>query len=475
MDFFNRHNFFRGTITFCLLILSFADSPMAVASDTINSQISALEKRFRSVSTAIYSDFVRQKKFGNKRFKTVNDLEQEVLDLVSKKKSIQAIYYIRKNLKLIEENIDSRAIFYLVDQLLLHNEWNTASKILQIVKDEGDKSLVSNVTFLFAKYYANRKHWPATLRNLAGVINDLPTEDAHYALLLQGISEQNRKNHRKAVKYYNRVPANSPYYAISMLNIAVAYIRQGWWTDAKLMIEKVVKNPGSKTNDEIINRMHLVNGYSLLKEGYFRNSRESFRNITVDSQYANRALLGIALTATNQEDFIGALNAINILKQKKSLDLSVDEAHLMLPYIYEKLKQPLTASSSYTAALTYYQQRIAAVNKLIETQIKASQNITISPDKSKLSIGNTEVVFTRFYPKSFLQNHTELVNLKSHTNSLSPGVKKKYNKLYNDHLAMLKLMAESLLRERIKHLNSYMSQSRFGLARLYDNSAVPTK
>lgn len=336
--------------------------------------------------------------------------------------------------------------------------------------------MLSNVTFVYAKYYVNRKQWSKTLKNLEGVLNDLPTEDANYALLLRGIAEQNLKNHRSAVKYYARVSETSKYHSLAVLNTAVAYIRQGWWTDAKIIIEKLLDNSKAKVSDEMVNRLYLVTGYSLLEQGYYRNSRDAFRNISLDSQYTNRALLGIALTAMNQEDFIGALNAVNILMQKKSHDLSVDESHLLLPYIYEKIKQHMTASKGYTEALGYYQNRVKAINSLMNAGSKTPLDIKISANKSKLLLDTNIIDFTRLYPKSFLENHSALESLRKHVDDqMNKRTRQKFEHFYTEHTLMLKRMTRSLLDTRIGFLNSYMSQSRFGLARMYDNSVIDNK
>lgn len=460
-----------GLLCACLLW-----SNAVSAAQVTPAEIKALEKRFRAISTEVYSDLVRQNRFAKNSFKTIEALEQETLNLASQDKHVQAIYLIRKHLNLIKNNIDNRSIFYLIEVLLAHNEWNTANEILATVRSEGDKSLLSNVTFVYAKYFINRKEWSKALENLDGVINDLPTEDANYALLLQGIADQNLKKHRTAVKYYSRISETSKYHSLAVLNTAVAYIRQGWWTDAKLIIDKLLENPKAKVSDEMVNRLYLVSGYSLLEQGYYRHARDAFRNISLDSQYTNRALLGIALTATNQEDFIGALNAINILKQKKSQDLSVDESHLLLPYIYEKLKQHMTASKGYTEALGFYQVRIKSINSLMTPELGLSQEIRISANKSKLHLGDNIINFTRQFPKSFLENHSALESLRQHVDdNMKKNTRQKFERFYAAHTLMLKRMTRSLLDTRIGFLNSYMSQSRFGLARLYDNSVVNNK
>ncbi|MDH5776651.1 MAG: tetratricopeptide repeat protein [Gammaproteobacteria bacterium] len=448
--------------------------PVAQAKTVSNDELKQLEDRFRAVSSAVYTDFTHTRPFGNTRYKTLTELEQTVSQLVEQGKHIQAIDIVKRNLNMIKQGVDNRAIFTIFDLLLTHNEWQTAETLLKEVEDVGDKSLSANVYFNYAKYYMSRGEWKKALNNLRGIKDDLQTEDANYALLLQGISLQRLKDHRGSLKFYNAIPATSKYHPHATLNIAVAYIRQGWWTDAKIAIDKILDDHRIKITDEMTNRLYLVTGYSLLQQGYYRNSRQAFRNIDVDSHYANRALLGIALTASNQEDYVGALNAINILRQKKTFDLSVDEANLLLPYTYEKLSQNLTASKGYSEALAFYQKRVGELTSLLVSSTSNAGNIKIVRNNS-LEIGNNHIDYARYYPASFLQNHTELKALQPHVERYgSSNLKNRFNSLLAQHNATLIKIARNLVNIRIEHLNSYMSQSRFGLARLYDNS-VATK
>ena len=224
----------------------------------------------------------------------------------------------------------------------------------------------------------------------------------------------------------------------------------------------------------MINRLYLVLGYSLLRKEFYRDSREAFRNIEIDSVYFNKALLGIALTATSQEDHIGALNAINILKSKKSYDLSVDESHLLLPYTYEKLGQNMTASASYTEAQQYYKNRISNIKAL---SLKESLTAKIILDNNNvINVENNIVEFTKYYPLSFLENTAKINALEKHMNHISnEKLKKEYRTVKNTHNYLLHKMLGDMFNKRLSYLNSYLNQSRFGLARLFDNSNLVQK
>jgi len=302
---------------------------------------------------------------------------------------------------------------------------------------------------------------------LDGIFSELPNKEADYAYLMYGTSLQHLKKHREAVKYYKNIRKNSEYYVYGLLNTALAYIRQGWWTEAHIVIKSALKDKNVIKSDEIINRLYLVLGYSLLQKDYYRDSRDSFRNISQDSRYANRALLGISLTAASQNDFIGSLNLLSILKDKTSLDLSVDESYLLIPYVYSNLKQYLTASASYNEALSYYQSRILDVVELIKSdEMFGLSNMT--KEDGVFLIKSNIIDITENYPVSFIYN---LKKIDSWVGQIHNGkLKKDIISLHADTRIVLNKILREALALRKEHLNSYLNQSRYGLARMYDSN-----
>ena len=436
--------------------------------------IEDLDRQFQDYSRDFYRQVIKTRLFALQKYKTIAELKSRVDTLLKSGDTSHALALIHFNFELIRNNIDALETVHLTGLLLDLNDWHGAKRIFSTARNEGGKVAVSNLSYVFAKYFMARKEWQQALAHLQGVINDLSDDDANYARIMVGTILQYQKQHRKAVTYYQKVSKHSRYYPTAVLNTAVAYIRQDWWTDAYILINELVKDDSLHVNDTMIDRLHLVLGYALLRKQYFRNSREAFRNVGLNSPYTNRALLGIALTAANQEDFIGSLNAITILKNRKSTDLTVDEAYLLLPYTYGKLKQNLTATSAYTDGIKYYQERIAALQNISRSDESILAKLRISPDKTSISIDNNEFDYSQYYPKSFFDNYEQLVRLGKHAGSIS-SLQSKYQALFSVHRKTLASICRHLLDERIDYLQSYLNQSRYGLARLYDSSLVSTK
>lgn len=464
-------NWFKHKIiTFSLLTLSFLPtffSPVHANQTQLIEQIQILEEKFKTLSTEFYQD---KTSYANVSQQTITDIDQllnEVNRLINSNRSNAAIQLLYFNKETVNNNLDHKAVFTITKLLLENNEWNLANKLYQGINDEGDKSLLPTIKFIYAKYHAKRNEWSQVNTLTQNIITELSPENAAYAYLLNGSALQHLKKHRQAVENYNKIPASSQYHTYAQLNSAVANIRQGWWTDAQNTINDLIKKTHKNNSDELINRLYLVLGYALLQSEYYRDARDAFRHIGLNSRYTNRALLGIGLTATSQGDFVGGLNALTILKDKKTFDLSVDESYLLVPYLYEKLQQELTVAASYTEAMNYYQRRIERLNN-ISNQHTDFSTIEYDEDSSIFIIQNNSLDYGKQYPESFIHNYQQLIKLSSISNNKK--LKKKIDALISKHDNVFQLILIELITQRKEYLKSYLNQSRYGLARLYDSS-----
>ena len=451
------------------LVILFS-SPIFANDNESLKQIALLEDDFRTLSSVFYK---KTSKAANKKLKKISDIDQlsGLISKITNKHPITAIQLLHFNIDTVRNNLDHKSIFQFIELLLEKNEWHLANSLFNSVKEEGDKSLLATVHFIFAKYHAARHEWSQVNKLLDGMLTELSEEDTAFAYILQGSALQHLKKHRQAIKHYNKVPASSSYYVHAQLNTAIANIRQGWWTDAQTTINNVIKIADKDNSDELINRLYLVLGYSLLQREYYRDARDSFRDIGLDNRYTNRALLGIGLTAINQGDYVGGLNALSILKDKRTFDLSVDESYLLMPYVYEKLQQQLTVTASYTEAMNYFQRRINTLNKISDQHLNFVSTKYIKKTAS-IIVQNNSLDYGKHYPESFISNYHQLLELLANNNNKK--VKSKLEKLISKHDKTFQKIINELLSQRKEYLKSYLNQSRYGLARLYDKTNEAT-
>jgi len=434
---------------------------------SINNDILQLDAAFKNLSETFYHAASNNTEEYPQPIVDVDLLLSAVNKLQEAGHTIEAIRLIHLNTETIKENLDSETIFSFIELLLDNNVWNLASTLLKEVEDANDQSILVTIQFLFAKYHARHHDWIQVNNLLEGHFSELSEEDTGYAYLLNGIALQHMKKHRQAINNYEKVLPSSQYYSHAQLNMAIANIRLGWWTDAQIKIKDQLKRAGKTNRDELTNRLYLVLGYALLQKEYYRDSRDAFRHIGLESRYTNRALLGIGLTATSQGDYVGAINALTILKNKKTFDLSVDESYLLIPYVYEKLQQEITVSTAYTEAMKYYRHRVAGLNNIAGEHIDIN-NLKYKSKTSSFIIDNNNFDYGARYPESFLKNFHRLKDFHNFTNDSK--LKNKISRLIAKFNTTLQEVIADLVGQRKEYLNSYLNQSRYGLARLYDNS-----
>ncbi len=441
--------------------------------DQITLFIEATEQRHQQFSESFQAFLLTQPQWFSEKQSEIEPLLSVVKQHIAENNSILAANTLFNNMALLNQYYDDKNIPYFISILLNQNDTKTAQALFDLVNQQGGQALISNSSYQFAIFSFRRNEWQKTEQLLDGIINDLVGEDYQYALLMQGVSLQKLKRHRDSLAYYEKIEPTSSYYLPARLNMAIANIRQGWWTDAHITIQNTLKSAEATEQEETINRLYLTLGYSLLSQKNYRDSRNYFRNISVDSLYANRALLGITLAAANQNDFVGALNSANILKEKQSYQLPVDESHLLTPYFYEKLQQPTTASAGYLEAINYYQKRVTELQSLIDSDIALENHPIQLNINATLEIEKNPINFSAEYPDYFFENYLKLKTYEKYFENIdNKTIKNEYEQLNNQYQTTIIKMVRSLLKKRVEQLNSYMAQSRFGLARLYDSHLV---
>lgn len=463
----------RHAVIACLLVSSSiatgAETQKKEASQ--NAELVALDTRFQQFSTRFYTALVRLDK--SPKIDNIDTLGRTIEDYRAQDQIVRATAAIIDNLALVEKNIDTTPIINIYGLLLETNEWNTASHLYKKVKKQGDKSLVSNVSFSLAKYHFARNQWKETIAIIESIRSDLPPEDYHHALLMHGISLQHLQKHRAALAEYAKIPATSRYYTAARLNMAVANIRQDWWTDAHIIITELLNDKRHRNDAQLTDRLYTVLGYSLFQQQYFRNSRDAFRNVSLDGKYSNRALLGLALTAAYQEDYVGALNAVKILKNKNDRDLPVDEANLLLPFFYEKLKQLTTANTGYLEAVKYYEARTQNIRDAMTSDPDTLGKQVVAGNKGDVILNGEVLNLSEKLPKFIFDNIQMLARFQSHMDQIGDAtLRREYEALNNDYRLALRRTAQALLEQKASHITHYMNQSRYGLARMQDHDAV---
>lgn len=431
--------------------------------------IERLDRRLQEFSARFYPKLAQSGK--QPKLNSIAALTKAVNDHRTARQPARAVAVIVQNMDTVERSLDTNAIIPVMQVLLEVNEWKTATRLYARLKDQGDSALIANASLGLVNYHFARHQWAQTAQLASSIGTDIPAEDYHHIQLMYGIALQRLQKHRAALNIYRKIPKTSRYYTAARLNMAIANIRQDWWTDAHAIIEELIQGNPPSHNPALTDRLYTVLGYSLLRQQYYRNSRDAFRNVGLNGPYTNRALLGIALTAAYQEDYVGALNAVTALQKKPARDLPVDEANLLMPFFYEKLNQQTTAVAGYAQAIKYYEERIAAIDAAMPADPQRLREQLLAGGPQAATVNQEVIDLDARLPKAFFDNFSTLASLQAEVTSLGDAaLLRDYQALNQEYSTALQKAVHAALTEKKAYLSHYMSQSRFGLAAVHDRS-----
>lgn len=393
---------------------------------------------------------------------------QALAQMVDAAPLLETIAAIRANQDLLLQNATKREFEVLLEFLYRNNDTATIQALTEGLKKSGDPVALSHNYFLLAKYYESRQNWRGIQAALSKVNQrELSVGDNHYYHLLMGFALQNLKQHRQALKFYQQIPQASPYFSHVKLNEGTAFLRQGWWTEAHLEFEKAIKALDQSGGDaELRNRILVVLGYSQLNYEFYRDARDTFRRVALDSGSMNKALMGIGVAAAYQKDFAGAANAFRILTEKVPSDLNVDEAYLLLPVAQAEAGDGAAAAIAYQNAIRHYENKIQELEAL-QQRLKDSDF-----DVSLRTIRELDNRAWEIYggqegsPKFLMNNYQNLLALRDASTGL--GLAAQFTALHDEYKKLLQGITHTNVDSRIGILNSYLSQAKFGMAQLYD-------
>ncbi len=423
-----------------------------------------LDEQFQQVSNDFYKSYVKTGAVS--AFADIKQLPENIA-AVPPERRIDLIAGVKKNTQGICKQYADNKFLTLIDLLYSVNETATLRTISDCINQKADAVARAENYFQLAQYYYHRKQWVGALAALKKVnLKDLSVRDAHYADLLHGFVLQSQKQHREAAKIYKLVPPSSPYYAHAKLNEGIGYLRQGWWTEAHLEFKKAIESIQTQQNQEFKNRILVVLAYSQLNYEFYRDARETLRNVSLDSQYTNKALMGLGLAAAYQEDYAGAINAFTRLANNTSPDLSVDESYLLVPTTLQELGDDTAAAEAYLKAIEYYKNRIQTL-----TNARAKLNSSASakaPEILEQMDAQADALYgaKNLIPEYIVSNYQYLQVFSRKTSD--KALLKKIQSLEAEYDEVLKALVTNNIALRETILNNYLSQAKYGVAKLYD-------
>jgi TolA-binding protein len=184
------------------------------------------------------------------------------------------------------------------------------------------------------------------------------------------------------------MPANkdadevSPWQPYVLFNRGVLQSTQGNAQDAAKTFAQLAALPlVDEEHKALRDRAFTAAGYTALGAGDTQKALESFRQVRLDSPFADKALLGYGWAAAQLKDYPLALQPWQELNQRSVLLPAVQEGLLAVPYAYEQLNAPAQALQEYERAEQLYLQEIARIDSATQTLQTASLlNLWLDPE-----------------------------------------------------------------------------------------------
>lgn len=179
--------------------------------------------------------------------------------------------------------------------------------------------------------------------------------------------------------------AMSPWLPYVLFNRGVLQSTQGNAQDAEKTFAQLAALPlVDEEHKALRDRSFTAAGYTSLSAGDAKQALASFRQVRLNSPFADKALLGYGWAAAQLKDYQLALQPWQELNQRSLLLPAVQEGLLAVPYAYEQLNAPAQALQEYEHAEQLYLQEIARIDSATQTLQTASLlNLWLDPEAKK--------------------------------------------------------------------------------------------
>ncbi|WP_444937042.1 hypothetical protein ACJJIW_07680 [Microbulbifer sp. JMSA004] len=156
---------------------------------------------------------------------------------------------------------------------------------------------------------------------------------------------------------------------LGRINLAAAYARSGELPaaireyQAAIDFSATIDIPSTEI-PILVDKAHIGMGYALALAEQHTAAKEVFSKVRLNTPWATRALLGMAWSSINGEDYQAGIDALQFLLDKHRYSPAAREAMVALPYGYEKLENRPVALHTYRSAEAYYLETLTELQQL---------------------------------------------------------------------------------------------------------------
>lgn len=214
-------------------------------------------------------------------------------------------------------------------------------------------------------------HLDTAQEALQKIINPLPVyhEGSRWNLLTNILLQ--KKEYQQAIENIKNFSGEPIWNAYSQFNIGVSLSSAKQADASQTWLESV----GNTISDEqemlaLRDRANLALGYTQIQANKPEQAIKAFEHIRLSGPLSNKALLGIGWAYHLQKNYDAALIPWMELRNRHTINTSVQEALLAIPHTLELLDKPQAALAYYNEAVNTYDNeltRLANVLRAVET------------------------------------------------------------------------------------------------------------
>lgn len=307
----------------------------------------------------------------------------------------------------------------------------------------------------------------------------------------------------------------------SKFNLAVALIKSGK-TDQGMALLKQAGSKEGRGKEELmlLDKINQVLGYLLIRENMPDQSRQFFEKVRLQGGFSNLSLLGAGWASYMLQQYTQALVPWEELASRDIRDVSVQEAILIVPGVYEKLGRYGVAAEGFRKAIDFFQGEINQLDQVVvsiannDLQAVIKESVYANEDNVRVLFGlsssqslhylqqlNADKGFSKLLNDYWhlqglssvldqnlikvnsLKMTEQLINTKAADGSLTEGnlvqrsavLKQEIDIALQMSAQALNQSALQLLEARKKHLGEYLIQARLSLVRIYEQLEVPAQ
>lgn len=401
-------------------------------------------------------------------------IDKEINTVVSSWLKIKDKQYVANKLYCYPEKISLTSLkschgyiddIYITDDIdaymayvkqLLHFGMKVQDKpIYQLIINAQYEETTSELYFNTAYSAYRYQRYEEALTYLKKIDDSLDEDLVYHALLVYGLIYFEQGDYEKSKLYLKRVDKSSKHYLSAQYNLGLISMRSTWWSEAEEYFNNAIGQINIKYLDKeqsfILDRLYLTIAYSQVSRKSFRSAKESFSNVSLNSPIKMRALMGIAISEIGLGNLGKAASILKIISAKDKSTVKYD-ALVSLPQVYQN-------SGNIKETVSYYNKAIdemASVKKKIVAKSVPLSSFDIGGDWEMSEINKRVITIKQLLDDKEISNK----NIKSLKNS-------------HDRLVLLKsIYMDSKVKVLNDLLTNYITQSKYALAVVYDQSVV---